>query len=685
MASMPTWPGLAGLIAQGVARSERGAGLAVHREELRRAASPLEWIDLLIRAGVPSDGNSQLTFRGREFWRPIYAAIRDRRAVVKSAAQVGKSIMMFYAIAALAHLDHYEGHGGWIGMYLPTQDMTRLFSQGRLSNILTAIGRVTGVPCGDTGTDDARAGFDASTVRVLDQVLAQLAESDDSDGWQEYADQVTSASLDAMANAAIKDDLADAARAKRKDSYNLKQIAESFILLGWIGGMGVDAFPLRRLLLDEVRLMSPARVARVEKRIMGSNLKGGGSILWTSTAGMPGDAIDVRWAGSTQAHFHHDCQCPDGVELNKVWPNCLGVKPGEPDPSRRYFLYCPRCGAKVTDRSAGRWIEHYPESGTYRGWNPHQLMTEQPLEAIVEAWEMPGNRGEFYRSNLGLEFLDPDAIPITRDVIRSCENADLVWAQPGDVSNACMGIDHGGGYNHFVIGHRARNGKHRRAHVEATWDDDPFQRAAQLMRDYDVSIALIEPLPNWVSARKFAAAFPGRVWICDWLTSKQPKPRDPVQWLDRPATDEERKAAAETRWKYTVRVHRNTALEMMTEAWRDRAIECPPGLTLNGRIVDDHGNEQIVCVGEDLYFDHLQRLARRTVSEALQADGVEVKEETGVKRVHWVKLAKAPGTVRRPANVAGNAADPHFAFAETLCGIAFTRLPHHKRRIRVHM
>lgn len=672
MTGGPSWPGLGPAIMRAVVRSERANNMVHKRQTWRKTTCALELIEGWIAEGVPSDVNRKLTFENRGFWRPIYKSLTDRRMCVKSGAQVGKSIALFYAIALLAHLDHYQGRGAWVGLYLPTQEMVRAFSKGRLNNILTAVGQITGVPCGDTGSAEARAGLDKKTAALLDKVFENVA------GEGMDLGKVTDVSQFVGAHASI--DLEEPVK-KRIDSANLKQIAESVILLGWINGLGIDAFPLDRLLIDEVRLMSPERVDRVEKRVMGSEI---GTIAWTSTAGIPGDAIDVRWLNSDQRYFHNDCGCSDGVQLNQIWPNCLGEVKGEMDQAKRYYLYCPKCGKRIEQRHKGRWLPHNLEQGFYKGFNPHQLMTQQPLSAIAEAWaRRDSSRGEFSRSILGMEFMDPDSVPITPDVIEACENHDLLWAIGGDVTNTCMGIDHGGGYNHYVIYGRAPNGKLRTLHAEVVFADDPFYRGAQLMKDYDVSIAVIEPLPNWVSARKFAALFPRRVFLVHWDTSALP-PKQPIMWLDRPETDQEKKAAAVVKWKYTVRAHRNTALSMMTQNWRDRMVECPPGRALLGRITDTHGRELTVSVGSDVYHDHLMRIARRRTSEEKKADGIEIAERTGIIRTHWVKLARAPHRRGRPVNIAGNAADPHFAFAETMAHIAFTRLPRSEGRVSVH-
>ena len=75
-----------------------------------------------------------------------------------------------------------------------------------------------------------------------------------------------------------------------------------------------------------------------------------------------------------------------------------------------------------------------------------------------------------------------------------------------------------------------------------------------------------------------------------------------------------------------------------------------------------------------IHFDHLKRIARRERHETRLADGVDQAEKTGRVRYHWVKLARSPDK-SKPAPVKGAQADPHFAYADLMNLVAWTRLP----------
>ncbi len=602
---------------------------AERRNALRAAGGPLEFVEHLIGAGVPADVGRRLTFDDREFWQDIYDSMGQPRFCVKSSAQVGKSIMLFYGLATLAHLYFYQGVGIWHGLYLPTREMVQVFSKGRLSPILRRVGQITGVRCGEVGSETDEG-------KRLAEMLPQGDEEE---------------------------------TVKVRDSYNFKRIGRSYIYMAWMQGMLKDALPLDVVWFDEVRLMEPGQIDRVEKRVTGSKY---GFIGYTSTAGMPGDAIDVRWEASDQRHFHHFCYCPDGVELNKEWPHCVFERKNPATPRDRWFLACPRCHKEIDDRGYGRWVVHKPNTGLYPGFNPHQLMTQQPLWRIMEQWNRPGrNTTDFFNQVLGLEHLDPESTPLTRPILWACVNEDLIWARPGDVRRTCMGIDQMGGNNYYVIAERTRDGTRRIVHVEIVWHADPFRRAAELMREYDVSVCCVEGLPNYNDAMRFANEFPGRVFIVSY---KEIRDAD-LEWGDRQVDPEKRrKVSLDARTRFTVLIDYTKMLDGLATNWRERRVEVPHPAALRQDVYNDQGELVPCSIAQDVYFDHLRRIARRKTVERKIAEGLEVSEETGIEKHYWVKLAKAPGDSARAASILGASSDPHFAFADALCWAAWTRL-----------
>ena len=114
-------------------------------------------------------------------------------------------------------------------------------------------------------------------------------------------------------------------------------------------------------------------------------------------------------------------------------------------------------------------------------------------------------------------------------------------------------------------------------------------------------------------------------------------------------------------------------LDALAHHWKSRRVECPNARDLRQRVLHEHGGEFMVDLCYEVYWDHLQRIARRRKTETKTADGGEVAEETGHVAYHWVKLARAPSGKKRAA-VKGATNDPHFAYADLMNWAAWTRL-----------
>lgn len=609
-------------------------------ERIRKCTDNLQVLDVLIEHGAIADVGEPFSFKGREHWRPIARDMGGDRCVVMSSAQVGKTINVVYANYICGLRDALEGRPSWVGFYLPVQQMVIDFAKGRFDPILHKMREIVG------GQDD---------------------------GGRKSIENLPPA-IRARAKAFMRE--AAAGGMGGEDAYKFKHLWGSIGVVGWAGSdVLVDGYPLSRVFIDEVRLIESDRVDRIQKRVSG--LTSRGSVVWTSTAGVPGDAIAVRWEESTQNRWHHDCACPDGVILADVWPGCLGTRPNAASLPRneRHYLYCPRCGTEITEHTPGRWVEHNP-GGSYPGYNPNQLIGAPPKKVaqLAEDWNRPDRvTREFYNSGLGLVFSDPSATPITRTLLESLVSSDIAWADPHDVGTTCMGIDHHGGVFYFVLCEVTGRGKRRMVHQEIVWGRDCFERAAELMRQYDVSICVLEPNPNTSGAVRFCNDFAGRAFLVNYTKNKTAV-HAIEGWAD--ATEDAAKLALvdiEAKTPYQVGINQTLAFDALAEHYARRMVEIPDPGALRQTVLMADGQWQTVETCRQIFFDHMTRMARREVVEEKKATGSPIPEETGRSKYHWVKIAQSStgGPVTR---VKGAATDPHFAFADLLSWVAWTRL-----------
>ena len=122
-------------------------------------------------------------------------------------------------------------------------------------------------------------------------------------------------------------------------------------------------------------------------------------------------------------------------------------------------------------------------------------------------------------------------MPVTQAHLEAAQNRDLSWGPlpRRTADTVVMGIDHMGGVNYVVI-KAGVDDRMRLLHLEIVQDEDPWKRCSQLMSEYRVKVALVENLPNFNEAHRFAHHHDGRVFIATY----QQLADEMVRWSDRP-------------------------------------------------------------------------------------------------------------------------------------------------------
>jgi hypothetical protein len=216
----------------------------------------------------------------------------------------------------------------------------------------------------------------------------------------------------------------------------------------------------------------------------------------------------------------------------------------------------------------------------------------------------------------------------------------LKWETSG--RDCVMGIDQMGSFNVVIIQSRLPDGRQAVVHVEAIFNDSPFERCETLMRNFGVAVCVVEQLPNANDARRFANKFPGNVFLAGYADLRD----DMMVWGDNMTTSDRRTAGEDRSW-HSVSLHQYKA--MQTALFRVRDKFClfpdPQGLTQD---VLDRGEWKRIPIVRDWLFVHLTKTALV----------VEEDEETRRRRPKVMKVG----------------IDPHFSFANMLCGVAWARI-----------
>jgi len=205
-----------------------------------------------------------------------------------------------------------------------------------------------------------------------------------------------------------------------------------------------------------------------------------------------------------------------------------------------------------------------------------------------------------------------------------------------------MGIDQMGSFNVVIIKRRLPDGRQAVVHVEAIVNDSPFDRCETLMRDYGVAVCVVEQLPNVNDARRFANRFLGKVFLAGYADLRD----DMMVWGDN-LTTSDRRTAEEDRSRYTVSLNQYKVMQTALVRVRDTHCLFPDPQDLVQDVLD-RGEWKRIPIVRDWLFVHLTKTALV----------VEEDEQTRRRRPKVMKVG----------------IDPHFAFANMLCDVAWARI-----------
>jgi hypothetical protein len=217
--------------------------------------------------------------------------------------------------------------------------------------------------------------------------------------------------------------------------------------------------------------------------------------------------------------------------------------------------------------------------------------------------------------------------------------AGLAWKTSG--RDTFMGIDQMGSFNAVIIKERMPDGRQATIHVEAVFDLDPFERCADMMKQYGVAVCVVEQLPNVNDARKFANRFAGRVFLASYADLRDSS----MVWGDDLSRSDKRTEEGD-RTRYTVSLNQYKC--MQTSLYRIKNLQClfpdPDGIVQD---VLDGKKEKRIPLLRDWVFLHFTKTALI----------VEQDEQQRKPRAKVVKVG----------------IDPHYSYANMLCDVAWAR------------
>ena len=421
----------------------------------------------------------------------------------------------------------------------------------------------------------------------------------------------------------------------------------AFLFLWTSGGVTTESRPMDVLSLDEVQGMTLEQIDKVYERMSASRIR---YRLMLSTANVPDADIDFWYKQGTQNAFHTECpHCGALNDLSTHFPACVEYNTGQHVGAEinEYVYVCPACHGWLEDTQRGRFIEGNP-SASIDSYHISQLIspTITPRD-LIEAWNRAvtgDQRKTFYNRKLGRPYIDVDQLPVTMAHCLACveegKRMGLKWETSG--KGCYMGIDQMGSFNVVIIKRRLPDGRQAVCHVEAIFDDSPFDRCSELLEAFGVTVCVVEQLPNVNDARRFANKHRGKVFLANYAGAPN---ADMMVWGDTMTTSD-RRTSEEDRSRYTVLLQQYKAMQTALFRVRDKFCLFPEPNDLQQEVLE-RGDRKIIPILRDWVFMHLTKTALV----------VEENEETRAKRPKVMKIGL----------------DPHFAFANMLCDVGWAR------------
>jgi hypothetical protein len=441
-------------------------------------------------------------------------------------------------------------------------------------------------------------------------------------------------------------------RAKGEGNVMIRRMGGSLFHFLWTSGRSTtESYPMDVITFDEVQEMLIADMEKAQERLSASEFK---FTIMGSTANWPDADIDYWYRKGSQHRFHTRCPtCGVAEPMDDYFPACIKHDPKYPDRVTGVpgdYRYVCRAGHWIDEPQDGEWLPDNPDAVARKiiSIHFHQMLspTISPRE-MWEAYQGADDMKNFFNRKLGKPYQDPTQIPVTLEHLNKAAaegmRRGVVWKKRA--RGTFMGIDQMGAFNVVLIKERLEDGRQALVHAEFIYDPDPFARCDQLMEDYGVTICVAEQLPNFNDAWRFSNRHPGRVFLCNGYGSIED---DMIKWGDAPRQDvSERRTEEEEQTRFTVRIDQYKAMQAALKRITDGILLFPDPQAL---VQEIHEKEARIMkpLLKDVIFLHFQKVA--LVTERI--DPLQRKLRRSVQKV---------------------GIDPHAAFANMLCDVAWAR------------
>jgi len=267
------------------------------------------------------------------------------------------------------------------------------------------------------------------------------------------------------------------------------------------------------LIFDELDEAQPRQKEAAKHRVDHSRFRW---IMELSTPTIPEYGIDVEFRKSDQRYWLLKCpHCGSWNCVEDEFPKCL-LRIDE----ETVILACKKCHLQL-DPAAGEWVPRYSHMRKRRGYHLCQLYsTCIDLNDVLNEFEDPNtDPALFYNHRLGIPYIE-SGDRLSREEIKSCFKDDTAGENH---SPAFMGVDVHRKEFYVIITTPVQDGKMKviysgRVPVANNPVEEEFAGLSFLINKYNVERCVIDAQPETHTARRFAKAHPGLVYLCYYVS-----------------------------------------------------------------------------------------------------------------------------------------------------------------------
>lgn len=444
-----------------------------------------------------------------------------------------------------------------------------------------------------------------------------------------------------------------------------RRVSDSLLLFLWTTGkVTTESIPMDVVTLDECQEMTLEQIDKVRARTGDSDVQ---FTMMLSTANIDEQDINFWYRRGNQQVWHTRCEhCgaesdlsdPSGIFPSKSIGYSTGDVPGVE--KNEYYWRCPECEGPISDPQQGRYIVTNPGASPkmLSFLLPRTISPKLTPRKMIEAWlgAKTGNQKKsFYNRTLARPYIDSDQLPVSMShCLAAAEEGmrlGLRWKKSG--RECFAGIDQMGSFNAIIIKERLPDGRQAVVHVEAIFNDDPFERCSELMDQFGVAVCVVEQLPNVNDARRFANRHSGRVFLAGYADLRD----DQMQWGDQISRSDNR-TNEEDRTRFTVTLNQYKCMQTALYRIKNRHCLFPDPDALEQDVIDGGVKKRIKLLRDWVFF-HFTKTALVVDTGDSSAPGKAAKHDVEARKVR-TKVVKV-------------GIDPHYSYANMLCDVAWAR------------